>query len=120
VRSQTLAAGVAALTVLLPAAACGDDDSPQTAPPGAIEVLAYDNLSFDQDRYEAQAGTVTFFYRNEGRLPHTLLVHDVDDFELRVGNTDQGSVDLEAGTYELYCDIPGHEQGGMVAELEVT
>ena len=27
---------------------------------------------------------------------------------------------LAAGTYELYCDVPGHAQRGMVAKLVIT
>jgi plastocyanin len=110
----------AAVVGLVPAAACGDDGEPASVPEGALEVVALDSLDFDRDSYSADAGEVTFFYRNEGRLPHTLLVRGVDGFKLQVGDTDQGSVDLEAGSYELYCDIPGHEQGGMVADLEVS
>jgi plastocyanin len=119
VRTKIPIAAAAALMALVPVAACGDDDD-ATAPEGAIEVVALDELAFDEERYEAEAGTVTFFYRNAGRLPHTLLIRGVDDFRLVVGRTDQGSVELDAGTYELYCDIPGHEQGGMVAALEVS
>jgi plastocyanin len=108
----------AALLGLASIAGCGDDGE-VAAPEGALEVVALDSLAFDQERYQAEAGQVTFFYRNGGRLPHTLLVRGVEGFRLAVGDTAQGSVELDTGAYEIYCDVPGHEQGGMVADLEV-
>ena len=121
----TLAAASAALVLL---AACGGDDDDATsdadrAPSadGVVSVVAED-IDFDADSYEAEAGTVTFEYANEGAIEHTLLIDGIDGFGLVVesrGDTDQGSVELEAGTYRLYCDLPGHEQAGMVADLEV-
>ncbi|MDP1819846.1 MAG: cupredoxin domain-containing protein [Acidimicrobiales bacterium] len=110
-----------------PLAACGDDDDTgsDTTTPAAgdgptVEVGAQDDLSFDKESYEVEAGNVTFRYVNEGNIPHTLLIKDMDDFKLDVGDEDEGSVELEPGTYELYCDIPGHEPAGMVAELTVS
>jgi uncharacterized cupredoxin-like copper-binding protein len=108
-------------------AACGDDDSTTTSEPTApagdgptLVVGAQDDLTFDEDAYEVDAGDVTFIYRNEGSVAHTLLIDGVDGFKLSVGREDKGSVELEPGTYELYCDVPGHEAAGMVAELIVT
>ena len=47
------------------------------------------------------------------------LIKDVDGFKLSIGREDDGSVDLEAGSYTLYCDVAGHEAAGMVADLVV-
>jgi uncharacterized cupredoxin-like copper-binding protein len=33
------------------------------------------------------------------------------------GDTDEATVELEAGEYQIYCDIPGHES--MRATLNV-
>ena len=110
-------------------AACGDDDDDdsggQPSPPGGtvdVVVDAYDDLRFDEDAYTVSGGEVTFEYVNEGNLVHTLVIEDVDDFKLQVnssGDTDTGSVALEAGAYELYCDVSGHRSGGMEAVLTV-
>ena len=120
-------ATAAALAVALALTACGGDDGGGgesgggDAPEGAITVLALDSLDFDQDSYTAQAGEVTFLYENEGSLPHTLVIEDIDTdtFKLEVGDTDEGSVELEAGEYVLFCDIAGHRGGGMEATLTV-
>lgn len=119
-----------ALLALVPVAACGDDDgaSPDTtaasgssAEGQTITVPALDSLEFGDDQYTATAGEITFVYENEGSLPHTLLIDGVseDDFFLEVGDTDEGSVELEAGEYVLYCDVPGHRSAGMEADLVV-
>lgn len=125
-RRDLIRAAAVAAAVALPLAACSDDDGDAdggstSAPEGAITVVALDSLEFDQDAYEATAGEVTFVYENDGSLPHTLLVDgiDADEFKLSVGDTDQGSVELEAGEYVLYCDVPGHREAGMEADLTV-
>lgn len=110
----------AAAALIVPLAACGDDDTGPGTPEGAVEVVGNDDLTWNEDTYTAEAGEVTFVLRNGGSLPHTLLIQGVEGFKLSVGNRDEGSVELEAGSYEIYCDVPGHEQAGMVADLEVS
>jgi uncharacterized cupredoxin-like copper-binding protein len=110
----------------LPLAACGGDDEGGTGAsvtPGdgpTVTVHAKDNLQFDKEKYTTEAGEVTFVYVNDGATAHTLLIKEVDGFELKVGDEDSGSVALEPGDYVLYCDLAGHEAAGMVADLEVT
>lgn len=124
-RTLTIAALVTLPVGLL--AACGDEDdgggatAPASVPEGALLVEALDSLDFDRDQYRAEAGEVTFVYENKGSLPHTLLIEgiDEDEFFLEVGDTDTGSVELEPGTYTLYCDVPGHQAAGMEATLVV-
>jgi uncharacterized cupredoxin-like copper-binding protein len=36
------------------------------------------------------------------------------------GDTATGTYDVEAGMYTLICDIPGHQEAGMVATLNVS
>lgn len=120
--------------VLLPAAivgavalaGCGGDDATDAAPAsggdGAIEVVARD-IEFGEERYEATAGDIELRYANQGSIAHSLRIDDVDGFKLEVtanGDEVQGSVELEPGTYTLYCDVPGHREAGMDAILEVT
>lgn len=120
---------IASIAVTLLAACGGDEADTATADPGgapagtdgAVTVVAED-VDFGADAYEAEAGAVAFDYVNEGVLEHSLVIEGVDGFRLLVrgrGDTDRGSVDLEPGSYRIFCDIAGHEQAGMVAELEV-
>lgn len=108
-------------------AGCGGDDGEATDSSSGseggsqLDVIAED-IKFPKDTYSADAGTIDVKYENEGSIVHTLLVDDVDGFKLEVktnGDVDEGSVDLETGTYTIYCDVPGH-RATMEATLEVT
>jgi plastocyanin len=116
-----------ALVLGAPLAGCGDDGgtasgaSSTSAGRDRVEVVAHD-IGFGADRYQATAGTLEVSYRNDGAIPHSLRIDGVDSFRLEVaskGDEDQASVELEPGTYTIYCDIPGHRQAGMEATLEV-
>ena len=108
---------------------CGDDDPSLAQQPGqssveadAVEVVAED-IRFSETSLRAKAGAVTISYRNEGRIEHTLVIEDVDGFRLDVpahGDLDRGSLELAAGDYTIYCDVPGHRQAGMEATLELS
>jgi plastocyanin len=114
------AAALAAAALVL--AGCGDDGgSAGSAGDGdnVVTVRGDDRLQFDQDTYEAEPGEVTFVYVNDGAVAHTLLIEEVDDFRLSMGRRDEGSVELDAGEYVLWCDIAGHREAGMVADLVV-
>lgn len=120
-----------AAVAALPLAACGGDDDESdggdAAPTtdGAVTVVAESITGFDSDSYEATAGEVPFVYENGDGIPHTLVIEEIsaDEFKLGVssdGDTDEGSVELEAGDYTLYCDVPGHRDAGMEATLTVS
>jgi plastocyanin len=116
--------------IALPLAACGGDDdggggddgasNGGSVPAGTVHVIADDALDFDADEYSAAAGEVPFFYEG-GNIQHSLLVEGHED-EMRLliqGDTDEGSLNLDAGEYTIYCDIAGHQAAGMEATLTV-
>jgi plastocyanin len=117
--------GLMAVSAALLVGCAGDDDA--SSPDGGQEAegtvaVVAEDIGFDEDVYEAGAGTVAVEYRNDGALAHTLVIDGVDDFKLDVpgsGDQDEGSVELDAGTYTLFCDVPGHREAGMEATLEV-
>jgi plastocyanin len=102
--------------------ACGgsDDDASGCTPGPKLTVGAEDDLTFDAETYESDAGCIEVTYKNNGSVAHTLLVKGKSGFKLSIGNTDTGTVELTAGTYELFCDIAGHEAAGMTADLSVS
>ena len=60
---------------------------------------------------------------NDGSHPaHARDRGHEDDFKLEVsrgGDTDDGTIELEAGDYVFYCDVPGHRAAGMEGTLTV-
>ena len=121
---STVASALAAGALL---AACGGGESgpAETVPTGAFVVKAVSGLKFDAKEYgPIPAGEINFGYVNEDSLRHTLIIAEGDtkvpNFKLEVnrkGDVDSGSVTLNAGTYTLICDVPGH--GSMRATLTV-
>lgn len=72
--------------------------------------------------HPVKPGKVTFAVTNGGLAEHNLVVADTGNQtkNLAAGGSDTVSADLEAGTYELFCSIPGHKESGMKADLVVA
>jgi plastocyanin len=121
-----LVLAVAALAIV----GCGEDDDAEAngstpAPEADLTVEAHD-IDFDSDEYRLAPGEQRVAYLQEGDTRHTLVVETadgaaVDGFELEVddSSSDVGTIDLEAGRYTLYCDVAGHREAGMQADLVV-
>jgi uncharacterized cupredoxin-like copper-binding protein len=128
-------------------AACGDDDedtttaasettettTPEeettgdegTASSGGGETIDISETDFaiDPENPTAPAGEVTFAITNDGDTVHNLEVEgngveEVSD-DINGGESTDLTVDLDPGSYKIYCAIPGHEDLGMVGELTV-
>jgi plastocyanin len=109
-------------------AACGGGSSaPADTLPADVGLLvrAVPSIRFDAEKYgPVKAGEVLVGYSNEDSVRHTLILAKdgtkVPNFRLVIekkGSVDSGSVTLEAGTYTLLCDVPGHSN--MKATLVV-
>ncbi|HYO30605.1 MAG TPA: plastocyanin/azurin family copper-binding protein, partial [Thermomicrobiales bacterium] len=63
---------------------------------------------------------ISLEFRNTGNLEHDWSV-DALAFSpnVRPGQTAVAELLVPAGTYEVYCSLPGHREAGMVATLEV-
>ena len=121
-RLLSLSASVA----LLAACGGGATSAPdETLPSDALVVSAVSGLRFDATTYgPVTAGEIVFGYKNEDSIRHTLILAKGDtkvpNFKLVVakkGDADSGPVTLDAGTYTLICDVPGHSN--MKASLTV-
>ncbi len=70
------------------------------------------------------AGSYSFAVANEGKIEHDLVIegNGVDEKTptIEPGKTATLKVDLKAGTYDVYCSIPGHKQAGMDLKLTVS
>ena len=115
---------VLGLGVGLTLTACGDDDdSDAGSAPSAggseqtVSVKASDALKFEPDHLTATAGVIRIEMDSTGSTTHTFVI-DGQDFKLT--DDDSGDIDLAAGDYVFYCDVPGHRAAGMEGTLTVT
>jgi uncharacterized cupredoxin-like copper-binding protein len=96
----------------------------QTAATGPVAVdVELTEFAISPDPVVVPAGVpVTLNVTNVGGLPHDLHVAGIAGTpEILSGRTEALALEpLEAGSYELVCELPGHEAAGMVATLEVT
>jgi plastocyanin len=129
---------VLALAISLAVAACGGDDDDETTSPATTEDataagggggaggtvdISETEFRLDPADPTVSAGTVTFNISNDGAIVHNLEVEGngieevSDDFQ--PGQSGKLTVDLEPGTYELYCAIGDHAEQGMEGTLTV-
>lgn len=115
-----------ASVALLAACGGGGTSAPtETLPAGATVITAVSGLRFDAESYgPLTAGPIVFGYKNEDSIRHTFILAKGDtkvpNFKLVVaekGSVDSGPVTLDAGTYTIICDVPGHSN--MKATLTV-
>ena len=88
---------------------------------GVVEIEAGD-LYFDPESVTTTAGTTEFHLVNTGAVYHDLVVEEAGDVqvaEAEAGETVSGTVELEPGTYTLYCSVPGH-RSSMETTLTVN
>ena len=87
----------------------------------SIEIEA-GNLYYSRDKVEAPVGISKIWLKNVESGAHNLVISGVPGFILEVsGEGDQNAkkVELEAGSYDIYCTLPGHRAGGMAGKLIV-
>jgi uncharacterized cupredoxin-like copper-binding protein len=120
------AMGAIALGAVLTLSACGGGDDEGDAATGGdtgdvageeLVVKAEDSFKFDPSTLSVAAGTVHIKQDNVGSTPHTFVI---DDPSFKLVDDDEGDVELAAGEYTFYCDVPGHRDAGMEGTLTVT
>ena len=119
------------VAIALLAAGCGGDgdetgEATPTSAEGTTLQLAADPggaLAFDKDTLEAPAGSVTIDLTNDSSVPHNVEVEGngvEEESDTVTGESTSLTVDLEAGTYDFYCAVPGHREAGMEGTLTVN
>jgi uncharacterized cupredoxin-like copper-binding protein len=145
-RKFLVALAVIAMPLFL--AACGGDDSSSTsaATPsttsseassteasttasgggGGGETVALSETEYKIDPADStvKAGSVTFDVTNDGATVHNLEIEgngieEQGTDDLQPGDTGDLTVDLQPGTYTVYCSIDGHEDLGMKGAITV-
>ena len=118
------------VALLIGLAGCGgDEDASDTAAsdtPAATETVTITETDFALEPKSVtleEPGTYTFEVVNDGQVAHALEVEG-QGIEEETRTLDPGeratlTVDLDGGTYELYCPVGNHAAQGMKGELEV-
>lgn len=140
-QGMVLVAAIVALTS--GAVACAGDEPSTTPSPDAGIATTLSDFAIAPSETEAPAGSITFDLTNEGPSDHSFamvrtdlaedalpladhivatdtleVVADIEQVAFEA--TDVLSVDLEAGSYVMFCTIPGHYESDMHAAFTVT
>lgn len=86
---------------------------------GPVVFVAVD-IAYEDAPEEVAAGTVQMELDNQGSIQHNVVIEELGDelvLDAAGGETDSGSIELEAGTYTYYCDVAGHRESGMEGQL---
>lgn len=81
---------------------------------------------FDPKDFTVGTGEIVFVVKNQGAIEHNLVLEvpggkTVAQIAIiEPGQTTRVTATLPAGTYTLYCSLPGHRDAGMAATLRVT
>lgn len=105
-------------------AACGSEDE-ETG--DSRETIAVSETEFRLEPATVtldEAGTYTFRAVNDGAIDHALEVEgegvEEETDTIGPGESAELTVELTAGTYELYCPIGNHREQGMDGSIEVA
>jgi plastocyanin len=121
---------VALIALLVPVAAgCGGDEDGGGDGDGGeaaaqtIELTATD-FQFEPADLTADPGEITFVMNHDGDFPHALEiegegVEETSETVATRGDSTELTVQLEEGTYEIYCPVGDHTDRGMVGTLTV-
>jgi uncharacterized cupredoxin-like copper-binding protein len=115
------------------AAGCGDDDEADTtaapttgAAGGGGETVDISETDFKitPDQVDVKPGSVTFAVSNDGETVHNLEIEGsgVEEelpSDLQPGQSGDLEVELQPGTYEMYCPVSNHLELGMEGEVTV-
>jgi uncharacterized cupredoxin-like copper-binding protein len=87
----------------------------------SVEVVSHD-IFFEPKELTIPADTdVTVSLPNEGVTLHNFSIDELGiSVDLAPGATEEVVINAPAGTYQYYCDVPGHKEAGMVGTLTVA
>jgi uncharacterized cupredoxin-like copper-binding protein/mono/diheme cytochrome c family protein len=107
-------------------AAADEDEAAQEAageapaPATAQNVTSFD-IYFEPKEITIPANTdVPFTLPNDGASAHNFSIDELGiSIDIAPGATEETVINAPPGTYEYYCNVPGHKQAGMVGTLIV-
>lgn len=131
-RLKRAVAGCACLLFLVVLVGCGgglENEAKETAKEaaeGPIDVIEVNETEFSLEPDEItldRPGVYVFRAENAGRTVHALEIEgngiEEETEDIEPGESAELEVNLEPGTYELYCPVGNHEERGMVGTVTV-
>ncbi len=121
VRSAAIAATMMGAVAL---AGCSSDSSttytPPTGPPKETVEISGSSFEFTPSSVTVPAGIIQFDLTSTD-IQHSIVIRGISGFLIEAGRgqTASGKVELSEGTYDFYCNIPGHETAGMKGTITV-
>lgn len=125
-RTTRLTSALAAASLLVLAAGCGGsddsaapaDDAAPAAAAGGVTVVATEFAFEPEDISIAADEDVDLTLQNAGVVEHDITIDELDlEIYADATETVTETVNIPAGTYEIYCSIPGHRSSGMEGTL---
>lgn len=115
----------AAPTSSSPATSAPPTESPSPSASGTVVTVTETEYALQLSPNTFSPGTYTFVAENAGNTTHALEIEGPGIEEqktntLSPGDSGQLTVELQAGTYELYCPVGGHKDLGMKTEITVA
>lgn len=102
--------------------ACGGSAQPTEPAPLETTITALD-IKWDTENLEAKAGQkITLTLVNDGLLDHNFKVTELGiDINIAAGATEMTTfIIAESGTFEYFCNVPGHLEAGMTGTITVS
>jgi plastocyanin len=119
-------AAIVMLASALALAGCGGDDGGETSTTASETfTISETDFALSPSTVTVDApGTYTFEATNDGGVDHALEIegNGIEEETDTIGPGESASVtvDLETGTYEMYCPIGNHREMGMEGEITVS
>ena len=109
-----------------PSAPAAAASSAVAASEGTVVEVGMNEFNLILSQQTFTAGTYTFKAPNQGQFPHTISITGPGVDNMTAGGPAQSgqevsmTVDLQPGTYKIWCPVRDHEARGMVTEITVT
>lgn len=120
---------VAAVALLLAGCDTGTPAAPTKPEPalgtGTKVTATLTEFHVELSQQTFKAGTYTFLVNNAGKATHSLEIvregdTDMRSDNIRPGHSDEITVALTPGTYQVFCPVGNHRSQGMDMSISVT
>lgn len=81
------------------------------------------NLAYVETSLSAPAGKITIVMTNQSPIQHNVAIDAPGAVQGKIvnkGGVSTATATLKAGTYQYYCQVPGHRAAGMQGTLTVN